>query len=231
MIINPHRFATTPSTAFDGFGNASRSFDGVDDYVEIADNSDIPTGAQTWSCWVKIDVLEVAIFCAHWNSSTNQRSFQIYLDGSGKINVTVNHIGSGAGNKTVTSTSTVSTGTWYHITSVFSPSTHVKIFIDGIEDVEVTSGIPASVLDSTADIGIGAYADSSLHFDGNIADVRIYDTDLSSSDIADLYAGTDVQTNLVGWWLTDTDDVLDYAGTNDGTNNGSTYDNTDAPNL
>ena len=225
-IINPHRFATS-AQAFDGFGNASRSFNGTSDYVSIPDNADIPTGAQTWSCWVKIDVLEVAIFCAHWNSSGDQRSFQIYLDGSGKINVTVNPDGLAASNKTVTSTSTVSTRTWYHITGVFSPSTYVKIFIDGIEDVEVTSSIPASVLDSTADIGIGAYADSSLHFDGNIADVRIYDAELSASDIADLYAGTNVTTNLVGHWLKDTPSLLDHAGNNDATNYGSkfSYDN------
>ena len=68
-------------------------------------------------------------------------------------------------------------------------------------------------------------------FDGLVADVRKYDAIVGDSDIDGLSNGTDYQTNLVGWWLDDDDDVLDNAGSNDGTNNGSTYDNTDAPNL
>jgi hypothetical protein len=231
QIINPYRFEEESATSFDGFGNRSRSFDGVSDYVSIADNADIPTGAQTWACWVKIDVIEVAIIFSHWKSENNQRSFQIYLDGSGKINATANATGQSSANRTATSTSTLSTGTWYHLATIFSPSTSLKVFINGVEAGQLTSNIPASVLDSTADIGIGAYADSSLHLKGNLADCRIYDTDLTSTDISDLYNGTNVTTNLVGHWLTDADNVLDAAGTNHGTNYGSkySYDNPSPP--
>jgi hypothetical protein len=224
MIINPYRFAPTGVT----FGNASRSFDGTNDYLTVADGSWIPTGAQTWCCWIKIDVIEVAIICAHWRSAGDQRSFQIYLDGSGKINSTVNGVGNAGANRTATSTSTVSTGTWYHVAAIFSPSTSLKIFIDGVEAGQTTSAIPSSVKDSTADIGFGAYADAGLFFDGNIADIRIYDADIGATEVANIASGIDYQTNLVGWWLTDSDDVDDYAGTNDGTNNGSTY-STDGP--
>ena len=58
---------------------------------------------------------------------------------------------------------------------------------------------------------------------GRIADVRIYDAELTASQILDIYNGTTDRTNLIGQWLTNSDDVLDHAGTNDGTNVGSTY--------
>ena len=46
---------------------------------------------------------------------------------------------------------------------------------------------------------------------------------------AAIIAGTNVSDGLVGHWLTNTDDVLDWSGNeNHGTNNGSIY-STDGP--
>ena len=62
-----------------------------------------------------------------------------------------------------------------------------------------------------------------LQMNGNIADFRIYDSALSASDVTKIYNRTDDKSNIHAWYLTNSDDVLDHAGTNDGTNFGYTY--------
>ena len=234
-IINPYRFAGA-GVAFDGFGNASRSFDG-NDYVSIADNSDIPTGEQTICTWVKFDTLNAAggqDLLTHWTTvGASEASFAIYLPSSGgKVRFYITSDGSGSTLEFAEATDAISASTWTHVACVFSPNNHLKIYIDG--SLSVTQSTSKSAIhDSAVDLVLGARDQASITTElvGNLSDVRIYDTELDSSTIADLAIGTDYQTNLVGWWLDDDDDVLDNAGSNDGTNTGSTYDNTDAPNL
>jgi hypothetical protein len=72
-------------------------------------------------------------------------------------------------------------------------------------------------------IEIGRYLNGSDYSDGNIADVRIYDTVISDIAILNLSQGIGYDQNLAGHWLTNSDDVDDYAGTNHGTNYGSIY--------
>ena len=126
------------------------------------------------------------------------------------------------------------------------PDTRVKIYIDGAYAGDVGSGTTIidsagnsdwSIIAGTAsnpitigcqpDTGVGA-TKTAYEFDGLIADVRIYEDILTSGEAGDLASGIDVQSSLVGWWITDVDDgtttITDYAGTNDGTNSGSTYD-------
>ena len=110
------------------------------------------------------------------------------------------------------------------------------MWVDGVEDSTLTAylvnGTFTSIYDSAASFDIsGTDLTNANNFDGNIADVRVYDTDIPDSAIEGLAIGTDYQTNLVGWWITDvndTGDIIDYAGTNDGTNTSTTY-STDGP--
>jgi len=235
-IINPYIHGGD-EVAFDGFGNASRSFDGVDDEVIVSDSPSFPTGAQTWSCWVKPSRLTFGAsgqdLMSRWGSQgSNELSAILFLAnaGVGKPQFYISDNGSNV--FLAASSSILTVNKWHHIVGVFTPSTSLKIYVDGVLTGTNTTNIPSAIKDTPADLKMG-WRDLSFeaHFKGNICDCRIYDTDLTATEISDLYSGTNITTNLFGHWLTDADNVLDAAGTNHGTNYGSkySYDNPSPP--
>lgn len=242
MIINPYRFAG--AGAFNGFGNASRSFDGTNDYIDIGDVLDSVTSGTgavfTLALWLKSTSLDDGVFFSKLLSTGDNRSYFFRVLSTGEL-ACILYADGGAGNRFGRQTSTsgsISANTWHHVAVIYeqaSTGDYVRMFIDGVEDTSLTdyltSGTFNGIYDGTAPIQISGFQEGAAAWGGNLADIRIYDADIGSTEISNLAAGTDYQTNLVGWWLDDDDDVLDNAGSNDGTNNGSTYDNTDAPNL
>ena len=213
-----------PSPAVE-FGKASRAFNGTSSSVDIPDNTDLPTGSQTWACWVKLDTVPNTImdFMLHWAGGTSQASFALVkAQSTNKFAVYISSNGSSAAAISESVTVPVA-NTWYHVAAVYDASNSLKIYVNGTLENTNTTSIPASLHDSSAPLTFGNRSDQSFVLDGNLADCRIYDAALSGTDITALYNGTNVETNLIGHWLTNTDDVNDYAGSNDGTNNGSTY--------
>ena len=218
--------------AFNGFGNASRSFDGTDDDVTIPDfahsNSNL-----TCMCWVKTSDTNFKSFFSHWDTNS-QRAWLMQLDATDGLLCAVTSGGSFGYKIYYTQNDTIADGTWHHCAFSFS-NNDLRLFIDGVRitDLGNFGDSPVSTIhNSTADILIGAdlaTGAAASHIDGSVADCRIYDATLTEADIAAIYRGKNITDNLVGWWLDDDDDVLDNAGTNDGTNNGSTY-STDGPN-
>ena len=103
--------------------------------------------------------------------------------------------------------------------------TSMKIYIDGTLASTNSTNIFSSIYNSSQDLLIGERIDiTNRNWHGNIADVRIYDADIGASNITDLSNGINYQTNLVGHWLKDKEDVIDHSvNTNDGTDFGSTY--------
>lgn len=228
--------------AFNGFGNASRSFDGINDYIDMGDVLDsvfAGTGKQfTIAAWVKTSALENTDFLSKYLASGNQRSFTCRVLSDGNLAMVMSGDGEFGSNRwgRQTDTAPISANTWHHVAITYDQTAtgdYLRMWVDGVEDATLvdwlSNGTFTSIYDGTADLRVsGIHGGLNELWGGNIADVRIYDAELSSSTIADLANGTDYQTNLVGWWLDDDDDVLDNAGTNDGTNNGSTY-STDGP--
>ena len=120
---------------------------------------------------------------------------------------------------------------WFHYTAVVEP-TGITIYKDGlVQTLDATddgdmSAVTMGDYGTDIDFYIGARnlnGNADLKMNGNIADFRIYDSALSASDVTKIYNRTDDKSNIHAWYLTNSDDVLDHAGTNDGTNNGSTY--------
>jgi hypothetical protein len=233
-FLSHRRKAFRGGGAFDGFGNASRAFDGVDDYVEIADFAHSLSNL-TCMCWVKTSDTNFKSLFSHWDTN-GKRSWIMQLDSTGGLLCGVTESGGGGFKIYYTQSDTIADGTWHHCAFSFA-SNDLRLYIDGVRITDLGNFGDATVINiynTSSNILIGASlatGSTASHVDGNIADCRIYDATLTQSQISDIYNGTDYQTDLVGWWLDDDDDVLDNAGTNDGTNNGSTYDNTDAPNL
>jgi len=245
-FLSHRRKAFRAGAAFDGFGNASRDFDGTNDNILISPDTAIDnvfSGGATFAAWIKADSVgtQPRIVDKRTNASGSSGWLLLLDDVSGgACDVYFRQDFSGSNYVIETTAREITVGSWTHVAITYDSSSTTNdaaMYVNGLSVgvTEVNTPTGSSASDSAKNLMFGdldpAFTAARRAFGGNIADVRIYDAELTSSDIADLYAGTDVQTNLVGWWLDDDDDVLDNAGTNDGTNNGSTYDNTDAPNL
>ena len=237
------RKAFRAGAAFNGFGNASRSFDGTNDSVIVAPATSIDNvfdGGATIAAWIKATSVgtQPRIMEKRTNSAGSSGWLLLLDDVSGGLcDLYFRQDFSGTDYIVETTSREVNIGSWVHVSVVYDSSSttnNATFYVNGssVGVTETSSPTGSRSNDSLKNFAIGDidpdYTVVRRAFDGNIADVRIYNADIGASAIADLASGIDYQTNLVGWWLDDDDDVLDNAGTNDGTNNGSTY-STDGP--
>ena len=225
------------------FGSASRIFNGTSDYVNLGDSDDfsfdnvVDDSPLSFSVWFKSN-LSVGNLQTLLAKATNNNSVEYLLTTSsvGGVSLVFHKSGAGYGSYIVgTSSTTYTPNQWTHVVATYDGSllaTGIKIYINGVDDTgtPVSGGAYNGQSNTTADLLIGNRNTSSgQEMSGRMADVRIYNAELTASQVSDLYAGADVQTNLIGHWLTDNDDVEDKAGTNDGTNFGSAYSDDNPP--
>jgi len=165
------------------------------------------------------------------NGIGSDREWLLATDSGGNLNIYLIDGGQFRGREYTTP---LPENEWLHISATYDGSggenfrLGLKLYVNGVQvdNVDFGSGGYVAMDVTTNDVYIGRYA--TTYSDGKFADVRIYDDELTASEVLDIYNGTTDRTNLIGQWLTNSDDVLDHAGTNDGTNFGSTY-STDSP--
>jgi hypothetical protein len=163
------------------------SFDGTtSEYVSVSDTTD--PSAYTISAWVRpTDVTSVNII-ARTNASgpTSNLSHQLRITSGSKFE---HYLYAGGGN-TVTGTTTVVSGTWYHVAGVVSSNGAMRLYVNGVEE-----GTPVTIgtLDTSGDRWyIGSNSASSMdYFTGHIDEIRMYDRVLTIDEIADLASGKD----------------------------------------
>ena len=116
--------------------------------------------------------------------------------------------------------------TWYQVVGWINQSSHTYgLYINGkLNFTQSFSG----TLHSSSNLFIGLFAVQNAYFPGQIANVQIYNTELSSNDIQALYqegiGGAPINLqNLVGWWPLN-GNTNDYSGNdNNGVASGVTY--------
>lgn len=221
FVLNPYRHVSSADLPF---GGASRDFDPLTDKVAIPSGIWSGLSAVTVAAWFKLDTAgNNRNIIGGWASGGLQiltrlqsnGAFQCYIYTSGAVGGNVNL--------------TAGTGTWIHMAMTYDGSNMVG-YLDGVAGSTTysTSGAVNTPTNPVPAIGYGG-SSSAYTIDGLIADARTYDRALSAGEIADLASGTHVSSGLIGWWLLDNDDVLDYSGQgNDGVDTGTTF-STDGP--
>ena len=213
------------------YSGKALDFDGVNDVVTTTNTSGF-TGAQEFT------------YCAYVNADTNQAT-QAIIHGdenvgwglqSLQVRTETNGIrffaGTGSPSTSYVDSETLEPNKWYFVVGTHTP-TENKIYLNGVLNGTATA---ANLTPTPQAITVGAYQNTSSPFNGEITNVKVFNTALTAAQIADLYNNpekivpTGVANTALKLWLP----MQEGAGTtaydgsgngNHGTISGATYVN------
>ena len=183
----------------------SMSFDGSNDYIDVGSFS-LNANAGTVSAWIKSsNTSDFQMIISKFVSGSRQVQFR--TETNGKIRLILYK--SSTVNSLLDSTGTVLDGNWHHVVFTYN-SSGINLYIDGSASGSNTTNI-TPVQASTDNFMIGARKISTPEkfFNGSIDEVAVWNTALTSTQVAEIYNGTGTNTtkdlttvsgsNLVYW--------------------------------
>ena len=186
-----------------GIIDGALEFDGVDDYVEVADNIELEPQQLTVAAWVyrenastRDTILQKG--STHWDDDRNGYLFRILESASIYPQKARLYIVAGSNTNVMSpvSDTEIEAGIWYHLAATYDGS-YIRIYVNGQEEgtpVSETRAIDYSGGYQNFKIGgQETTGDFDYIFDGKIDEVAIYDRALSGAEIEQLY-----ETGLVG---------------------------------
>ena len=194
------------ATFTDGKIGQAFTFDGVNDYVQLPDNSLNINGAFSYSFWIKAsNTTDYTIIVGNVQnprgSYSHVHGYQYWLS-AGKLQTGYNNgVGISVGQ---TTTATIANGAWNHVVATYNPNnatTGSKVYINGTLDSQTTSlGLVNPIGYSSpmkACIGARNFNGSTLTFLSNgtsIDALSAWNKELTSTEITELYnSGTGKQ--------------------------------------
>lgn len=199
------------------------SFDGVDDYVEVADNSALNfSGDFTIEATVKINHLNKDASAVLTKRGTSAEAiYAFWVINTGQIFYQVNDNGRVTGGEAIT-TKTVTAGQQHHI-ALRRSGTVVQVLIDG--ELDSSSIICSGKIEPPESLFFGKHSiDTTQFFPGLIDEVRIWNVARTQQQIQDNMNKELVgnEAGLVGYWkLNEGTGVTAYDSL--GNNNGTIY--------
>ena len=210
----------SPETNITGSGGTpsyqneySFQFDGVDDYANMGTDSSLSFGrldAYSFSAWVKIDStgLTQTIFSNQKANSLPGTNFRGYFFAVNTSNQILVILRSTLSDRFIfTSTTSITTSTWNHIVFTYDGSATQsggEIYINGSIDTITRVGSLIGGTNSSDGFYLGSRYNYDNFFNGNIDEVAVFNSELSSSDITSIYNGgvpNDISSLLpLSWW-------------------------------
>ena len=213
---------TLPSTAlqqsdlqFDSpYSNYSLSFDGTG-YIDCGDSdifsfgngsSDNPFSI---SAWINITATTSQGIVTKYGSSTSLREWLFYTTG-GKIRLL---LWSGSTNNIATSSTVLSTNTWYHVLATYdgrggsTAYDGINIYVNGVlESVTKNGGSYTAMSNTSQPVQIATHSGGSF-LDGKIDETSIFNYSLSEAQVLEIYnngrpkdLSTFSGTAPISWW-------------------------------
>jgi hypothetical protein len=219
-----------PNSALNNFSKYSFNFDGLDDYVNCGNSASLQfSNTLSVSCWVKTSTSGKGILAIRVGSTPTQEAFSLTSSGEVRMN----------NGTRLTANTSILDNNYHHVVVTYNTSlatNNLKIYIDGILDNSVnrTTVIQGS---GTNYLIIGEYRASNF-FNGNIDEVSVFNSELSSSDVTSIYNSgvpNDISSlSPVSWWRCGDGDTAptltdNGSGGNDGTMTNFTTFSTDVP--
>jgi hypothetical protein len=157
------------STAQSQFGGSSAIFDGTGDYLEIPNSARaIGTGPFTIDYWFRATstASTPALVDLRFGGG-DTTGYSDFINSTGKLVVFMNNA------SRITSTTTISTNTWYHVAIVRDSSNDIKMYINGTNE---GSAYNFSNNMTSTYYRIGNNVSASNGFNGHIDELRISNT-------------------------------------------------------
>ena len=170
--------------------NGSFVFDGTNDYIELGDNFDMGLSSYSFCTYFKAAVIQGVIF-GKWSEPGAAYMAYIYNNRKGTPYIEVvlddENLPIFLG-RSVTSSISINTNTWYHISVVYNRADKLYLYINGVLNSSVTiSDFQSRDLQSSYNFRIGNRHSGVSPFNGNIAQLQIYNRALSATEIKQNY--------------------------------------------
>jgi len=229
----------TPADVEFGVGgqiNYGARFNGSSNYIDTGIGGSVLGELFSVSFWFKTSTTGTfqTIFDNGGNTS-GSTGFAIIIPTDNILKATFTNSGGGGGIDvfTLSTNTTVTDGNWHHCVLTYNDES-AKIYLDNGTPITGTNTEPFT--QAANNLRIGAYyADGTLlEFNGSLDQVRIFNKELSSSEVSTLYAETaceytcttdtvDYPTTNVAYYKLD-NDATEEAGSYDGTETDITYE-------
>mgnify|MGYP003627768087 FL=1 len=182
-LVDSINGALSNGVIFDSNNNGSLVFDGVDDYVNFGTTGfDFGTGNFNVSLWIKTTQ----------NNNAYSGIISKFGSNSGlwiQLNPITKNVWFGwQGSTYLRSYTSVNDGNWHHISCQRTGAATAEIYVDGV--LVATGAGSNTSSNSTATLDIGRINISGRYFDGNIADVKLYNKSLTADEILQNYNAT-----------------------------------------
>jgi hypothetical protein len=184
---------------FGGQVDGALEFDGIDDYITIAESSDFKFGTGDFSmgAWVKTSATIKSYIIDNYHGTVGEVGCQLVMNADGTVYFEVR----GGTLLQITSTVTINDGAWHHIFGSADRDSSMNLYIDGA--IAATGGTNSDTIDNSNPVLIGVntwQSDPLGSFFGGIIDgVRIYNRALDANDIYPIPS----EVGLVGHWKLD----------------------------
>jgi len=189
-----------------GYSPYALDFDGTNDLINCGNDSSLQiTGAMTVSYWFKGLSANASATGVGKLGNNGTRGFALTRTNGNAIYFFIAPTASSL--VSAVATPTLSNTQWYHLVGVYTPSTSMVIYLDGVPIQTLTTGVPASQYNGSNNLQIGNRGDNYAWFNGEISNVAIWNTNLSAAEITSIY-NQGVPSNLntfsgtapVSWW-------------------------------
>lgn len=173
----------------DRFGNpnSAYNFDGIDDYLKVNDADQLTPTESRWSfsVWFKTE-FPGDKFIFYKGSSTSNREYAsgVRIDSLGSFQINEN--GSATNRDGVVTSTKIKENIWNHLVGVWDSST-TKIYLNNkLENIDSTN---LSISNLSSDLYIGTYGGgiTQYAFNGEIDDLRLYNSALDSNSVDELF--------------------------------------------
>jgi hypothetical protein len=149
--------------------------------ITFTDSGLLPQSGLTVSAWFKTSTADKWI--VDKSNGTYSTGYNFGSGSTGQIGLTVNNIG-------LNTPTAITTGLWTNVISTWQPSTFMAVYRGGAEVATRTTSIPASISNPSANLRIGARTPSSDQWNGEIAQVLIYNRPLSPTEVSQNFEAT-----------------------------------------
>ena len=213
--------------------NFSLDFDGTDDLVSAGNVLGFErTDAFSISAWVKRNSSKNQMIVSKRLSSGNLTGYSLRITNStNQLQVQLRSAGS---NRLILNGSTALDTNWNHVVLTYDGSSNISglnVYVNGSNDNGSTTGTLSLSILNSAEFNIGAENNNDDFFDGNIDEVALFNSELSSTNVSTIYnsgiPGDLSSLSPLSWYRFEegsgTTATDSGTGGNNGTISGATY--------